>query len=51
MAHRCPECGQVCHCRGDIDDCLFGSEEDIINCIHFLECERDFVTDYYDEDI
>lgn len=24
MAHTCPECGQLCHCKGDIDDIDFG---------------------------
>jgi hypothetical protein len=23
MAHECPECGMVCYCGGDIDDCEF----------------------------
>jgi len=22
MAHECPECGSICYCNGDIDDCL-----------------------------
>jgi len=22
--HECPECGQVCDCQGDIDDCVCG---------------------------
>lgn len=34
MAHECPECGQVCYCNGDIDDCCFNFEEDVINCCH-----------------
>ena len=21
MAHSCPDCDQLCHCGGDIDDC------------------------------
>lgn len=26
MAHECPECGMVCYCGGDIDDCEFNGE-------------------------
>ena len=22
--HTCPDCGQACYCRGDIDDCDLG---------------------------
>ncbi len=36
MAHTCPECGQMCHCGSDIDDCLFDFEEDVVNCTHWL---------------
>ena len=39
MAHECPECGQTCHCNGDIDDCCNNFEEDVINCQHWRECE------------
>jgi hypothetical protein len=39
MAHTCPECGQVCYCGGDIDDCCFDFEENVIRCTHYLECE------------
>jgi len=51
MAHTCPECGQVCYCGSDIDDCLFDFEEDVINCTHYLQCEQDNNGDdeYYDE--
>lgn len=24
--HYCPECGQACHCHGDIDDCVVETE-------------------------
>ncbi len=34
MAHECPECGQVCYCHGDIDDCCFNFPEDVWNCTH-----------------
>lgn len=40
MAHECPECGMQCHCNGDIDDCCFNFEEDVLKCTHFLECEQ-----------
>ena len=36
MAHSCPECGQACYCGSDIDDCLFDSEEDVLDCTHYL---------------
>lgn len=39
MSHECPDCGQVCYCGGDWDDCLFNFEEFVINCRHYLECE------------
>ena len=32
MAHTCPECGQLCHCGGDIDDIDFGESA---SCIHY----------------
>ncbi len=34
MAHTCPECGQMCHCGSDIDDCLFDFDDDVDNCTH-----------------
>jgi hypothetical protein len=34
MAHECPECGQWCHCGGDIDDCGFNTPEDQFACTH-----------------
>lgn len=37
MAHECPDCGQTCYCNGDIDDCCFNFEEDVINCTHCPE--------------
>jgi len=36
MAHECPECGQICHCGGDIDDCLNNFDEDVMRCTHCL---------------
>jgi hypothetical protein len=34
MAHSCPDCGSVCYCGGDIDDCLFDDEDAINACLH-----------------
>ena len=35
MAHSCPECGQMCHCGGDIDDIDFGEDSaQADRCIH-----------------
>lgn len=39
MAHTCPNCDQVCHCHGDIDDCILNLPKDQNNCIHYLICE------------
>lgn len=41
MAHECPECGQVCYCGRDIDDCLFNFEEDVMRCNHWKQCEQE----------
>ena len=40
MAHTCPDCGLICYCNGDIDDCLFGNTADEDACDHCLchEC-------------
>ena len=34
MAHSCPECGQICYCGGDIDDCVFDGTSDQDRCTH-----------------
>lgn len=34
MAHSCPECGQVCYCGGDIDDCCFEGTPEEAACTH-----------------
>ena len=47
MAHECPECGQWCHCGGDIDDCGFNFAEDQAACKH---CPPDQDHDEMDED-
>jgi len=49
MAHTCPDCGQLCHCGGDIDDIDFGEDcGDAMRCTHYLECQPD--SDVYEED-
>ena len=42
MAHSCPECGQVCYCGGDIDDCEFDNTPEQMACIC---CADDYVDD------
>lgn len=39
MAHECPDCGMVCHCGTDIDDCVFNLDQDIDNCSH-CDCKH-----------
>lgn len=34
MAHDCPECGALCYCNGDIDDCVLNIEADVNACQH-----------------
>ncbi len=34
MAHDCPECGQLCYCGGDIDDCCLNDEDSVNACTH-----------------
>lgn len=34
MAHTCPNCGEVCYCGGDIDDCEFDGTDEQFNCTH-----------------
>lgn len=45
MAHSCPECGSQCYCNGDWDDCCNDFDEDVDNCIHWMEC-KDNEDDY-----
>ena len=46
MAHTCPECGQACYCNGDIDDCVFDFEENVVKCNHWRECcTEEYMTD------
>ena len=35
--HECPDCGELCHCSGDIDDIMFEHNE---FCIHYRQCQR-----------
>jgi hypothetical protein len=41
MAHSCPECGLLCHCRGDIDDCQTDGTEAELMCEHCDGCDDD----------
>lgn len=34
MAHPCPDCGCVCYCGGDIDDCSFEGTAEQAACRH-----------------
>jgi len=46
MAHTCPECGQTCHCGGDIDDLILDFDEDVIGCTH---CSDEDMEEYWDD--
>lgn len=37
MAHSCPECGSLCFCGGDIDDCQFEGTPEEKACNHCLD--------------
>lgn len=45
MAHECPECGQMCYCNGDIDDCCNNFEEDVMRCTHECAAAEDYEDD------
>ena len=51
MSHTCPDCGTLCFCNGDIDDCMFDFDEDVNACVHWKICniEQDY-DDYDDSD-
>jgi hypothetical protein len=34
MAHSCPDCGLLCYCGGDIDDCEFDGTPEQAKCKH-----------------
>ena len=51
MAHPCPECGQRCHCNGDIDDIDFGEDSPGADaCVHYQECEKEHDPEDYPDD-
>jgi hypothetical protein len=39
MAHTCPDCGLVCYCGGDIDDCIFDNTDEQFRCTHLCQKE------------
>lgn len=52
MAHTCPDCGCVCYCNGDIDDCVLDDRaaENICTCCPLDIGEDDFPAED-DEDL
>lgn len=50
MAHSCPECGQVCYCGGDIDDCCFEGTPEEARCGHCPDELDDTDDDSYWDD-
>jgi hypothetical protein len=50
MSHTCPECGMLCFCNGDIDDCCNNFPKDVDNCIHWIECQRPAEENYEDDE-
>ncbi len=40
MAHSCPYCDQLCHCKGDIDDIDLGHQP-AGGCIHYKTADCD----------
>lgn len=53
MAHTCPDCGQLCHCKGDMEDCDYVIQPHG-GCIHYKSnsciSEDDFDDEYDDYD-
>lgn len=49
MAHTCPECGMLCHCKGDIDDVDLGRWP-VGGCVHYMKDSCDGNEDRDDED-
>jgi len=45
MAHECPECGQMCYCNGDVDDCCHNFDGDVMRCEHWKQCEQEIDED------
>ena len=46
MAHTCPYCDSLCHCKGDIDDIDLGREPSG-GCIHY---KRESCDEFGDDD-
>ena len=44
MSHECFVCGSICHCGGDIDDCLLPGSEEESSCMCCVckTCRHDF---------
>lgn len=49
MAHNCPECCQLCHCGGDIDDCCLEGTKEEMGCTYCLDKEADLEDDNWIE--
>jgi hypothetical protein len=48
MAHNCPECRNLCHCQGDIDDvCWDDNSPEAESCVHWKQCQSDEDDDDY----
>lgn len=39
--HECPDCGELCSCNGDIDDCCNNLPHDVLSCEHWRICESE----------
>ncbi len=48
MSHECPDCGLICHCGSDIDDCCFNHPVNVLACQHWRECEKKYNNDEND---
>lgn len=50
MAHTCPDCNCLCHCKGDIDDIDLGHEPKG-GCIHYMsgDCDGNIDDDFDDD--
>jgi hypothetical protein len=52
MSHECPDCGELCFCNGDIDDCCLNTNDSLINCTHYKKCgDEDMQTGHEDWEI
>lgn len=50
MSHECPDCGQICYCDGDIDDCCNNLPRDVDHCKHCQGEEGDDEYEPYEDD-